>query len=82
VTERVALSTAGQQKETDTDRQTSANIRRALMDSIELSTYAHNIKIITQNGIVTLKGPVRSEEEKSQSRQRQQRLPARARSKA
>jgi osmotically-inducible protein OsmY len=29
-----------------------------------LSTYAHNVKIITQNGQVTLKGPVRSEEEK------------------
>jgi len=29
-----------------------------------LSTYAHNIKIITQNGQVTLKGPVRSEDEK------------------
>ena len=30
-----------------------------------LSTYSHNIKIITQNGKVTLKGPVRSDEEKS-----------------
>jgi osmotically-inducible protein OsmY len=29
-----------------------------------LSTYAHNVKIITQNGQVTLRGPVRSEEEK------------------
>ena len=29
-----------------------------------LSTYAHNVKIISQNGRVTLKGPVRSEEEK------------------
>jgi hyperosmotically inducible periplasmic protein len=29
-----------------------------------LSTYAHNIKIIAQNGMVTLEGPVRSEEEK------------------
>ena len=56
--------TADQQKETDTDRQTSANIRRALMDSKDLSTYAHNVKIITQNGMVTLKGPVRSQEEK------------------
>jgi hyperosmotically inducible protein len=56
--------TADQQKETETDRETSANIRRALMDSKDLSTYAHNVKIITQNGMVTLKGPVRSEEEK------------------
>ena len=35
------------------------------MDDKSLSTYAHNIKIITTDGMVTLKGPVRSEEEKS-----------------
>ena len=29
-----------------------------------LSTYAHNVKIVTQDGQVTLKGPVRSEDEK------------------
>jgi len=34
------------------------------MDSKDLSTYAHNVTIITQNGMVTLKGPVRSQEEK------------------
>ena len=28
-----------------------------------LSTYAHNVKIISQNGIVTLKGPVHSDDE-------------------
>jgi osmotically-inducible protein OsmY len=58
--------TADQQKETDTDREISANIRRALMDNKDLSIYAHNVKIITRNGIVTLKGPVRSAEEKKQ----------------
>ena len=30
-----------------------------------LSNYAHNIKIITQGGKVTLRGPVRSEDEKN-----------------
>ena len=35
------------------------------MKDKSLSTYAHNIKIITQDGKVTLKGPVRSEEEKA-----------------
>jgi osmotically-inducible protein OsmY len=35
------------------------------MKDKSLSTYAHNVKIITQNGQVTLKGPVRSEEEKN-----------------
>jgi osmotically-inducible protein OsmY len=34
------------------------------MKDKSLSTYAHNVKVITQNGMVTLKGPVKSEEEK------------------
>jgi osmotically-inducible protein OsmY len=34
------------------------------MNDKSLSTYAHNVKIITQDGQVTLKGPVRSESEK------------------
>lgn len=34
------------------------------MDDKALSTYAHNVKIIAQGGKVTLKGPVRSAEEK------------------
>jgi osmotically-inducible protein OsmY len=34
------------------------------MDNKELSTYAHNVKIVSVNGMVTLKGPVRSEDEK------------------
>ncbi len=37
---------------------------QALVKDKSLSTYAHNVKIIVQDGIVTLKGPVRSEEEK------------------
>jgi osmotically-inducible protein OsmY len=39
-------------------------IRKAVMDEKSLSTYAHNVKIISQDGKVTLKGPVRSAEEK------------------
>ena len=58
-------ATADQQKENPTDRETTRKIRRALIQDKSLSTYAHNIKIVTQNGTVTLKGPVRSEEEKS-----------------
>lgn len=56
--------TAEQQKNTPSDRETTRQIRRALVKDDSLSTYAHNIKIITQNGTVTLKGPVTSEEEK------------------
>ena len=45
------------------DRDTSAKIRRTVMADKSLSTYAHNVKIISQNGTVTLKGPVRSDDE-------------------
>jgi hyperosmotically inducible protein len=56
--------TADQQKENATDRGVTQKIRKALMDDKSLSTYAHNVKIVTQNGNVTLKGPVRSTKEK------------------
>ncbi len=56
--------TADQQKENATDRGLTQKIRQALMDDKTLSTYAHNVKIVTQGGNVTLKGPVRSAEEK------------------
>jgi osmotically-inducible protein OsmY len=40
-------------------------IRKAIHDDTSLSTHAHNIKIITQDGKVTLRGPVRSDDEKA-----------------
>lgn len=57
--------TADQAKENTSDREMMRKIRRALMEDKSLSTYAHNVKVISQNGKVTLKGPVRSDEEKS-----------------
>jgi hyperosmotically inducible protein len=56
--------TADQAKNNTSDRETMQKIRQSLMDDKSLSTYAHNVKIIAQNGKVTLKGPVRSEDEK------------------
>jgi osmotically-inducible protein OsmY len=56
--------TADQAKNNTSDRETMQKIRKSIMDDKSLSTYAHNIKIIAQGGKVTLKGPVRSEEEK------------------
>ena len=56
--------TADQQKETPADRELTKKIRDAVVSDKDLSTYAHNVKIVTQNGQVTLKGPVRSEAEK------------------
>jgi len=57
-------ATADQQKENSSDRDITQKIRRALVDDKTLSTYAHNVKVIAQDGQVTLKGPVRTEEEK------------------
>ncbi len=58
-------TTADQQKANPADRETTRKIRSAVMKDKSLSTYAHNIKIITRDGKVTLKGPVRSEDEKA-----------------
>ena len=55
--------TADQQKMTPEDRALASKIRRAIVADKSLSTYAHNVKIISQNGTVTLKGPVRSDDE-------------------
>ena len=60
-----AQPTADQQKENRPDRDITRDIRQSITQDKSLSTYAHNVKIISQNGMVTLKGPVRSEEEKS-----------------
>ena len=40
-------------------------VRKAVAADKTLSTNAHNVKIITSNGVVTLRGPVKSAEEKS-----------------
>jgi hyperosmotically inducible periplasmic protein len=56
--------TADQQKDNHSDRDITQQIRQAIMKDKSLSTYAHNVKIITQDGQVTLKGPVRSDDEK------------------
>jgi hyperosmotically inducible protein len=56
--------TPAAQGENATDLQISAAIRMAVVDDKTLSVNAHNVKIITANGVVTLRGPVKSEEEK------------------
>jgi hyperosmotically inducible protein len=60
-----ASPTADQQKTNSSDQALTQKIRKAIHEDQSLSTYAHNIKVITQDGKVTLRGPVRSEEEKS-----------------
>ena len=56
--------TADNQKENAADRTLAQQVRRALVKDKSLSTDAHNIKVIAQNGLVTLKGPVHSDQEK------------------
>jgi osmotically-inducible protein OsmY len=46
------------------DTDVTANIRKAIVDDHSLSVDAQNVKVITANGRVTLRGPVRSEMEK------------------
>jgi len=60
-----AQPTADQQQENQPDREIARKIRRSIVQDKGLSSYAHNVKVIAQNGMVTLKGPVRSDEEKS-----------------
>ena len=49
----------------EADRDLTATIRRAIVADDALSTDAHNVKIITQDQVVTLRGPVKSAAEKA-----------------
>jgi lipid-binding SYLF domain-containing protein len=56
---------ADQQGNGKSDVQLAASIRRSIVADGSLSTYAHNVKIVVQNGVATLKGPVRTQDEKA-----------------
>ena len=57
--------TADRQKDNRSDREITQQVRKAIVKDKSLSTYAHNVKVITQNGMVRLMEPVRSEEKKA-----------------
>lgn len=57
--------TADQQKMNAADRELAQKVRKAITSDKSLSTYAHNVKVIARDGMVTLKGPVRTAEEKT-----------------
>ena len=57
--------TPGDQSENEADRTITQNIRQAITADDSLSTNAKNVKIITNDGMVTLRGPVKSEKEKT-----------------
>jgi len=56
--------TPGDQSESQADRTLTQEIRQAVVADKSLSTTAKNIKIITTNGVVTLRGPVKDSHEK------------------
>jgi len=58
-------ATADAQKDNAGDRTITQRIRKSLVTDKSLSTYAHNVKIVSVDGTVTLNGVVRSEDEKS-----------------
>jgi hyperosmotically inducible protein len=58
--------TPGDQSESEADRTITQNIRKALTEDDSLSTNAKNVKIISNDGVVTLRGPVKNEKEKAE----------------
>jgi len=57
--------TSGDQSNSQGDVKTTAAIRRAVVKDHSLSNMAKNVKIITANGTVTLRGPVKTDAEKA-----------------
>jgi hyperosmotically inducible protein len=57
--------TSGDQSNSPEDVQITATIRRAVVQDHSLSATAKNVKIITADGVVTLRGPVQNEAEKT-----------------
>ena len=53
-----------QQSNAQADLDITQHVRRAVVSDDNLSTNAHNVKIVTQDGVVTLRGPVKSAQEK------------------
>jgi osmotically-inducible protein OsmY len=61
--------TSGDQSNSSADLKITQAVRQALMRDSELSMTAKNIKVITANGQVTLRGPVKSVQEKAKINQ-------------
>jgi len=59
-----ATLTPGDQGNSEADREITRRIRRAINKESQLSTTAKNIKIITADGKVTLRGPVKTDAER------------------
>jgi hyperosmotically inducible periplasmic protein len=66
--------TPGDQSENEADRTLTQEIRKAVVADDSLSTMAKNIKIITVDGVVTLRGPVQSPQEREAIQMKAQQL--------
>jgi len=60
-----ATQTAGDQSENEADRTITQSLRKAIADDDSISTNEKNVKVVTIDGTVTLRGPVKSEKEKA-----------------
>jgi hyperosmotically inducible periplasmic protein len=65
VRDRGKTLTPTDQSESASDRTLTQKIRQAVMADKSLSMTAHNVKIITVDGVVTLRGPVKTEAERT-----------------
>jgi osmotically-inducible protein OsmY len=61
-----ATKTPTDQSENEADRTIAQNVRKAITNDDSLSTDAKNVKVITNDGNVTLRGPVKSDQEKTE----------------
>ncbi|MES2206907.1 MAG: BON domain-containing protein [Pseudomonadota bacterium] len=60
-----AAPTPDEQSGTEADRKLLASVRSAVVDDKKLSVAAHNVKILAAQGVITLRGPVKSTKEKA-----------------
>jgi osmotically-inducible protein OsmY len=68
--DRGDTTTADQSKTNKADTDLAKKIRESVYADKTLSTYAHNVKIVVQNGQVTLRGPVRNDAERDEIKQK------------
>jgi hyperosmotically inducible periplasmic protein len=57
--------TPGDQGSSEFDRTITQHVRQGVVKDDELTMSAKNVKIITQEGVVTLRGPVKTDKEKA-----------------
>ena len=67
--------TAQKQSENEADRAITQTLRDALTADESLSINAKNVRIITQHGMITLRGPVKNEQEKNAIEAKAKRVP-------